>query len=201
MLDHGRVNQKRRTRRAIVQAARELLETGSTPTVAQAAAAAEVSRTTAYRYFPTQDALLMEVALNDDVDDIEELVASPVDAEQAVERTLEVLERFNAHVASAEVQYRTALRLYLDLWLRATDEGDPRPTVREGRRRRWFATTLAPRRHEVDDETWDRVLTGLCLLSGPEALAVLRDVCGLEPTASRDNTRWAAETLLGEAFR
>jgi AcrR family transcriptional regulator len=51
----GRVNQKRRTRAAIVESAKELLQQGTTPTVAQAAEAALVSRTTAYRYFPTQE--------------------------------------------------------------------------------------------------------------------------------------------------
>jgi hypothetical protein len=45
----GRTQQKVRTRNALIQAARELLGTGVTPTVEQAADAARVSRTTAYR--------------------------------------------------------------------------------------------------------------------------------------------------------
>src|SRR6185369_9583453 len=56
-----RKNQKDRTRAAIVDAARELLSTGVTPTVSSAAEAAKVSRPTAYRYFPTQESLLSEV--------------------------------------------------------------------------------------------------------------------------------------------
>src|SRR5689334_2091027 len=64
----GRVNQKRRTRAAIVAAAKGLMSQGVTPTVAQAAEAALVSRTTAYRYFPTQDSLLLELAVDIDVD-------------------------------------------------------------------------------------------------------------------------------------
>ena len=40
-------------------AARALLASGVTPTVAEAAETALVSRTTAYRYFPTQQALLL----------------------------------------------------------------------------------------------------------------------------------------------
>jgi AcrR family transcriptional regulator len=56
----GRVNQKRRTRAAIVAAAVELVEQGQSPTVAEVADAALVSRATAYRYFPTQEYLLFE---------------------------------------------------------------------------------------------------------------------------------------------
>ena len=59
----GRVNQKRRTRAAILAAAVELLKRGKSPTVAEVADAALVSRATAYRYFPTQEYLLFEAAL------------------------------------------------------------------------------------------------------------------------------------------
>ena len=54
----GRRNQKARTREALITAARTLLADGTTPTVEEAAAAATVSRTTAYRYFPNQRALI-----------------------------------------------------------------------------------------------------------------------------------------------
>src|SRR4051794_3607591 len=84
--DGGRVNQKRRTRTAIVDAALALLDEGTTPTVAHAAEAARVSRATAYRYFPTQESLLLEAALHTDVEDIEALVSEPVTAADASER-------------------------------------------------------------------------------------------------------------------
>ena len=54
----GRTRQKERTRGALIAAARELVAQGTTPTVEEAAAAASISRTTAYRYFPNQRALL-----------------------------------------------------------------------------------------------------------------------------------------------
>ena len=55
----GRTDQKARTRDALIQATRKLLAEGVTPTVEQAADVARVSRTTAYRYFPNQRALLV----------------------------------------------------------------------------------------------------------------------------------------------
>ena len=57
-----RANQKARTRAAIVEAAQRLKRQGETPTIAEAAAHAGVSRATAYRYFPTQEALDVELA-------------------------------------------------------------------------------------------------------------------------------------------
>src|SRR6266568_995161 len=55
----GRTQQKARTREALVNATSTLLAEGVTPTVEQAAAAAGISRTTAYRYFPNQRTLLV----------------------------------------------------------------------------------------------------------------------------------------------
>ena len=47
-----RSNQKARTRQAIVRAAGALLARGDKPTLEEIAAEAQVSRATAYRYFP-----------------------------------------------------------------------------------------------------------------------------------------------------
>ncbi|MGH7668804.1 MAG: TetR family transcriptional regulator, partial [Gemmatimonadaceae bacterium] len=47
--------QRRRTRLALLAAAARLIAAGAAPSVAEVADAADVSRRTAYRYFPTQD--------------------------------------------------------------------------------------------------------------------------------------------------
>src|SRR3954470_5871126 len=55
--------QRRRTRKAIVDAAIALLARGQTPSVADVAAAADVSRRTVYMYFPTFDQLLVDATV------------------------------------------------------------------------------------------------------------------------------------------
>ena len=55
----GRIRQKQRTRNALIAAARELVAAGRTPTVEAAAAAAGISRSTAFRYFPNQRSLIV----------------------------------------------------------------------------------------------------------------------------------------------
>jgi len=199
-VETGRVNQKRRTRTAIVDAATTLMGEGTTPTVAQAAEAALVSRTTAYRYFPTQESLLLEVALHADVDDIEALVREPVRADDAAAHTLRVLALFNHHVLAEEVRFRTALRVYQDMWLEAAAGGDESPLVREGRRRRWFAECVAPLRDRVGDDELARLVAALSVLSGVEAMTVLRDVCQLGPDEAQAVTDWAARVLLAATF-
>lgn len=57
--EDGRTHQKAHTRAAMVAATRALLAEGVTPTVEQAAERAAISRTTAYRYFANQRALLI----------------------------------------------------------------------------------------------------------------------------------------------
>src|SRR5438034_11699722 len=56
--ERGRIRQKARTRSALLDAARQLLAEGATPTVERAADRAQVSRTTAYRYFPNHRSLI-----------------------------------------------------------------------------------------------------------------------------------------------
>src|SRR4029453_11499969 len=81
----GRTRQKARTRAALVDAAREVLSKGTTPTVEEAAEVAAVSRATAYRYFPNQRALL--VAAHPEIEAASLLEAdAPSDPEERLPR-------------------------------------------------------------------------------------------------------------------
>jgi AcrR family transcriptional regulator len=200
--DTGRVNQKRRTRQAIVDAAQRLMDAGTVPTVADAAAEAEVGRTTAYRYFPTQESLLVELAVTSGEARTEELVAQPVTAAEARDRVLELIRRFNGGVLADEVRYRTADRLYQDQWLAASAGGEDQPMVRQGRRRRWFTTLLTPLmdEHRMSKAAREQLVNQLSLTCGAEPVIVLRDVCHLSGTAVLDVTERVARLILDEAF-
>lgn len=200
VLDTGRVNQKRRTRAAIVEAARELTAQGVTPTVALAAEAASVSRTTAYRYFPTQESLLLEVGVTSSVEDIEALVARPVDRATARERVLEVIDAFVRHTFADEAQYRMTVRVYQDLWLDAAPDASDGSALREARRRRWLEHALRPLRDDVSADEWRRLIAALSLLAGGEPLVVYRDVSRLDVDQAREVARWAATCLLDATF-
>ena len=194
------MHQKRRTRAAIVDAAKQLMADGTTPTVPLAAEAALVSRTTAYRYFPTQESLLLEIAVTADVADVEALVARPLGDDDPVARLHEVLARFNEHVLDAEVQYRTALRVYADLALAAIADGDDAPMVREGRRTQWIERVLEPLRDRIGEQDWDPLVAGLAVVAGSEAMLVLKDVCQLDRERALDASRSAVQALLDRAL-
>src|SRR5215210_3174043 len=110
----GRINQKRRTRAAILAAAVELLEQGQRPTVAEVADAALVSRATAYRYFPTQEYLLFEAALESTRSDIDRELEEntlPEGPEARLEMLIDALQK---RIIDKEAAFRTMLRLSLE---------------------------------------------------------------------------------------
>jgi AcrR family transcriptional regulator len=189
-----RGNQKARTRAALVEAAAELLREGGAPTVADAAAKALVSRATAYRYFPTQEALLLEVAgVSPAVAPVEALLAG-LDTNDVEERLARVLDALNPIMVADEAQGRAALRVYLDTWLRSSDDGLP---PREGRRMRWLDIVLEPVRDQLPDADYERLRAALALTMSIDAIVVLRDVCNIDDDAELlDALRWAAVAIL-----
>ena len=198
--ESGRVNQKRRTRKAIVDAARAIVEQGGTPTVAQAAEAALVSRTTAYRYFPTQESLLLELSVTVSVDEIETLLARQADDSTPQDRLLDLVDAFSRYTADNEALMRTAQRHYLDTWLAAERTGEGHHQLREGRRRQWIAAALEPLRSTIPKAERQRLEAALCLVLGVESFTVMRDVCQLEPDQAVAVLQWTAEAILAFAF-
>src|SRR5579862_9169455 len=83
--EHGRVNQKRRTRASIVAACQELITAGAEINMPAVARAALVSEPTAYRYFPDL-ASLLEEALGGIEPDPAAALATGADPGDPVER-------------------------------------------------------------------------------------------------------------------
>ena len=152
---------------------------GATPTVAQAAEAALVSRTTAYRYFPTQESLLIEVAVSVDVDEIEALVAR---AARPRRRRRPGRRGAQASTATCSTTSPGTARCSAPIPGRVAGRG--------GRRRRRAGHPRGPA-HPVDEHALaPRAAHGaprrprparaaLSVLTGVEAVVVLRDVCQL----------------------
>jgi AcrR family transcriptional regulator len=194
----GRVNQKRRTRAAIVAAAVELLEQGQTPAVAEVADVALVSRATAYRYFSTQEYLLFEAALESTRSDIDRELDEntlPEDPEARLEMLIDALQR---RIIDKEAAFRTLLKLSLERYSEQERHGgDTAPSkLRGGGRVRWIEKVLAPAKERFEEPDFRRLVAALSLCMGIEALVVLRDVCALEPEEAEEVSRWAARTLL-----
>src|ERR1051325_4802760 len=88
-----RANQKARTRTALITAALDLYRQGISPTVAQAAEHARVSRATAYRFFPTREALLVELSLTPAIAPVEDFLQE-LESDDVEERLGLLVEKF-----------------------------------------------------------------------------------------------------------
>jgi AcrR family transcriptional regulator len=194
----GRYKQKRRTRAAVLMAARELIRQGKVPSVTDAADAADVSRRTAYRYFPTQEQLLAEAQLEGGRSEFEQLSESPELAHD-IEARLDAFARMMfAATQSAEPLLRTMIRLTVDRSRdgREADTAEAEPPRRGYRRIEYIEMALAPLRTQLDESSFERLVSGLALCVGIEALLVLRDIRGLDLAEAEEVSRWVARALL-----
>lgn len=193
-IDTGRVNQKQRTRQALVAAAGRLIAAGASPTLADVAEHALVSKATAYRYFASADALIAEVMFDRNFPS-ESQVLGPL-GDDAATRVLAVEAAVNDTLLSHEHAMRMIVRNAVEMALNAADG-----TVhRVGRRHELIAAAVAPLAKTLKPEALKRLRHALALVIGPEAILAARDVCGLSAGETRKVTRWAAEALVAQAL-
>ena len=187
----GRVQQKARTRKALVDAAIEFVRQGRDFSVGEVADAALVGRATAYNYFKTKEelhaqAVLTFVATND-FPEFGEIFRTMPDAATRVQA---VVEASDASIRKHEVQYRALLRSSLE------DTDDPELPRRPANRRQWLNDALEPLQSALDRADFDRLVGALSLCIGIEAHVTLRDVCGFNAKDARDIKKWAAAALI-----
>jgi AcrR family transcriptional regulator len=185
----GRSNQKQRTREALVAAAKAQVGEGRTPTVEEAAAAAGISRTTAYRYFPNQRSLLAVAH--------PETVATSMLSETAsndpAERLEEVVATFVKLIVETELQQRTMLKLSLE-----ADSGEGLP-LRQGRAITWITEALDPLRGQLSDAQIHSLVLAIRSATGIESLVWLTDIGGLSRDEAAELMLWSSRSLLQAA--
>jgi AcrR family transcriptional regulator len=188
--------QKRRTRRAILAAAVELMRRGETPTARGVAAVAEVSLRTVYHYFPTQERLLTEAAMEGVRAEVERAL-SLADADDIWVRLDTLVNEGLRSSLEREVELRTVLRLTIEQRLAEARDGVLREApLRGGRRVEWIELALAPVREGLGERRFERLVSALAVVVGFDALLVLRDIRGLDRDAMETVSRWMARTLL-----
>ena len=183
----GRTQQKTRTRSALIEAARDLVTSGHTPTVEDAAAAASISRTTAYRYFPNQRALLAAAH-----PETSAATLLPPDAPTDPRERLDLVVReFMRIILDTEDQQRTMLRLSLDV-----QPGHPPDLpLRQGRAIGWIEDALAPMRSRISPAQFRRLVLAVRSAMGIEALVWLTDIAGLSRAEAVEMMRWSAGAM------
>jgi len=183
----GRSQQKHRTRNALIAAARALVARGITPTVDEAAAEASISRTTAYRYFPTRAALL--AAAHPETTAQSLLPAhTPDDVRKRVRL---VVRAFLRIVIDTEPQQRTMLRLSL-----GDQEQRGELPLRQGRAIGWLEDALSPVQGKLGPAAVRRLAVTIRSAIGIESFVWLVDVARYSREDAINVMRWSAMALL-----
>ena len=189
----GRVNQKQRTRAAIIAAARDLI-TGSTEvTMPAVARAALVSEATAYRYFPDLVSLLRE-AVDGTWPSPAEALATVEHSADPVERVAAGAERLLRHVQA----YQGAVRAMIA----ATVVQPGSATRRPGHRLGIIDHALAPLETTMgrrDPDAFRQLKRELGIVVSAEALFTLTDLYELSPDEAITTAVRAARTITAAA--
>lgn len=191
----GRWRQRRRTRKDLLEAAARLMKQGR-PTIEAVADAAHVSRATAYRYFPTVEALLTEASLDLAMPDPEAVLGGQAGGD-AVLRLERVDDALQAMMAENEVPLRLMLANALERRARQGDSGGL--PVRQDRRTPLIMAALEPLRDRIRPEELETLVAALALVIGTEAMIVFRDVLQMDDARAQRVRRWAMRALVAAA--
>ncbi len=199
---HGgrRARRQRATRDSLVRAAVQLLDEAgeSAVSVPSAADLADVSRATAYRYFPNREALLgdalleLSFGLSGRADsavlaELEAIVASTPDHVERVGRVVRVVAEWSF---DQQKWLRSSLRASLER--SAHGDGYSRP----GHRLEWIDLALAPVAGAIPSEEFDRLAAALVTLMGVDPVVPLVDLAGCDRAGVADTLEWAARRLV-----
>lgn len=178
--------QRQRTRDMLVAAAEDLVGEGVRLTVPTVAARAGVSRATAYRYFPTAEALVVELSLRGAQGALAEVDFGELSGLPLPDAT----ERLVRHLAHWAFDNEAGLRHVL--WASLLPDS---PTPRPGHRRHWIRELLEPVREQLDPVDHRRLSAALTLLFGVDPVVCLRDIAGLDRDEAVETLVWAGRRL------
>jgi AcrR family transcriptional regulator len=191
-----RPNQRRRTRKDLLEAASRLMKLGLSPSLEDIAQEALVSRATAYRYFPSVEALLLEASIHLEMPGPEALFPPGSSADP-----LARLERLDAAMDEMMAANEGPLRLMLANALQRVVRGelDGEAPPRQNRRGPLIEAALEPARDQFAPADLDRLGKILALIIGTEAMVVFKDVLQVDEAEARDVRQWAIRALVEAA--
>ena len=183
-----RTAQKNRTRKALIEAARDLITRGEDVTVANVADAADISRATAYRYFADAGAIATEVALELELTPTEELLAGLTDTRARVHAVARYYLRFSR---DHEATFRQYLAQTMSLW---ASEGSTE--FRGARRVKAFSRALETVAPKMSRAEFTALVNRLSMLTGIEQMVATKDVLRLDADTADEMQRGIVDAVL-----
>lgn len=186
-LQSGRREQKQNTRKRILQAAHELLESGKPLTMDEAAKRAGISRATIYRYYSNTDSLSTELILHLSVPDAKTITEKfkGQNFQDALLGIQKIYLKFILENEKASKKFLGAILSSSDLKL---ERGQNRITAI----RNFFAVNDV----DLNSKEREKLIHIAVLLMGVESIIVAKDVCGLNNNQSVETLRWGLEMVL-----
>ncbi len=182
----------------MLETATRLMQAGAIPSVSDVAEAAQVSRATAYRYFPSQAALVHAV-----VDEgLGPILTWRSSSDDPVARVADLIDTALPRIEAFEATFKAALKLSLEQWAsrQAGTLGSEQQFTR-GHRIDLLRDAIEPLRASLSPERFERLAQGLSLVFGVEVLVVLKDIWGLDGERTQAVAQWAAAALVAAAVR
>ncbi|WP_192458042.1 TetR/AcrR family transcriptional regulator [Musicola keenii] len=193
--DNGLSSTRARTRRLLIDTAMTLFDQGVFPSITDIAAQAQLSRATAYRYFPTQSDLVSAVV----AESLGPILDWNPTHPDALERILELLNFAYPRMFQHEGALRAALHLSLQQWADRQANREAKEKLVRGNRKRLLHMATQPLEGQVPDAIRQRVIHALSLIYGSEVFLVFKDIWGLDNQEVQDITCWMAKAIVRQA--
>ncbi|MFV8809624.1 TetR/AcrR family transcriptional regulator [Yersinia enterocolitica] len=184
-----------RTRRLLIDTAMSMYEQGAFPSITEVANAAQLSRATAYRYFPTQSALVSAM-VDESLGPILAWQPTQPDARQ---RIAELLSFAYPRMLQHEGVLRAALHLSLQQWADNRSNPNNEEKLIRGNRKRLLKLAVEPLEGKLTPEALQRVIHAFSLIYGSEVFMVLKDIWHLDDAGIQDVTQWMGKAILLQA--
>jgi AcrR family transcriptional regulator len=186
-----------RTYKLLLSTAMDLIKSGQIPTIAQVAAKADVSRATAYRYFPSRSKLISAVVDKS----LGPVRTSTSKLAGGRERVMELFDHTFPRFKEYETEMRAALQLALEhraLERSGMLEEEP---YRRGHRIKVLEHALSPFKAEMPKPLLQKLTKALSVVYGFEPYVVLKDIWNCGDREVEKIAQWMASALIDAAER
>jgi AcrR family transcriptional regulator len=179
-----------RTRKLMLDVASQMMRSGASPSVSEVAEQAGVSRSTAYRYFPTRAAMVQAV-VGETLGPILEWQSDDTDP---ADRMASLIRETFPRISENESTFRAALRLSLEQHDAA--EGTDNKDFARGHRVELLDRVLAPLKNKCSPDEFKKLSQALSIIFGIENMIVLKDIWGADDKTTEEVAIWAARRLI-----
>ena len=186
-----------RTYALLLDTAMAVIRDGHVPTIAELAVRAQVSRATAYRYFPSRSVLITAV-VHASLAPVRSWKSKKTDGHA---RVTEMFTKTFPSFKEFEPQLRAAVQLSLEQWALERAGLLEEEPYRRGHRIGIVSHAVQPFEARLKPRALDRLKKALSVIYGIEPHIVLKDIWGADDREVEAIALWMADALVSAALK